>query len=114
MPTPDIKHCPICNLDLPISDFGFCRARRDGRNLYCKSCIRIKVTQSRHALKEYKAARRARLVHVDEFFEVKPTKAERLVKLAPVDRVRNAIRKGSRTQAEIAEETRLGKDEIGD
>jgi hypothetical protein len=31
-----------------------------------------------------------------------------------VERVRDAIRKGSRTQREIAQETKLGKDEIGD
>ena len=37
-----------------------------------------------------------------------------LSKLSPVDRVREAIRKGARTQREIAQETRLGKDEIGD
>jgi len=37
-----------------------------------------------------------------------------LNKLSPVERVREAIRRGSRTQREIAQETRLGKDEIGD
>jgi hypothetical protein len=37
---PDVKHCPICTQELPISEFGICRARKDGRNLYCKSCIR--------------------------------------------------------------------------
>jgi hypothetical protein len=37
-----------------------------------------------------------------------------LSKLSPVERVREAIRKGARTQREIAQETRLGKDEIGD
>jgi hypothetical protein len=31
-----------------------------------------------------------------------------------VERVREAIKKGARTQREIAQETRLGKDEIGD
>src|SRR5215204_2572423 len=56
--SPQIKHCPICSQDLPISEFGICRARKDGRNLYCKSCIRHKVTQSRRALKEYKTARK--------------------------------------------------------
>src|SRR5919106_4985058 len=55
---PNVKHCPICSKDLPISEFGICRARKDGRNLYCKSCIRQKVTQSRRALKEYKSARK--------------------------------------------------------
>ena len=34
--------------------------------------------------------------------------------MSPVERVREAIKKGSRTQREIAQETRLGKDEIGD
>jgi hypothetical protein len=34
--------------------------------------------------------------------------------LSPVERVRDAIRRGSRTQREIAQETKLGKDEIGD
>jgi len=35
-------------------------------------------------------------------------------KMSPVERVREAIRKGARTQKEIAQETKLGKDEIGD
>ena len=34
--------------------------------------------------------------------------------MSPVERVREAIRKGARTQKEIAQETKLGKDEIGD
>src|SRR5215510_16294349 len=52
------KHCPICAQELPLNEFGVCRARKDGRNLYCKSCIRTKVTESRRALKEYKSARK--------------------------------------------------------
>ena len=55
---PELKHCPICISDLPLDEFGICRARKDGRNLYCKGCIRNKVTQSRRALKEYKSARK--------------------------------------------------------
>jgi hypothetical protein len=117
------KHCPICSQQLPLSDFGVCRARKDGRNLYCKSCIRKKVTDSRRALKEYRSARKR---------YVSPTVSEQsgntltgdgspsasygrlLSRLSPVERVREAIRKGARTQREIAQETRLGKDEIGD
>jgi hypothetical protein len=34
--------------------------------------------------------------------------------MSPVERVKEAIRKGARTQREIAQETRMGKDEIGD
>jgi hypothetical protein len=120
--SPQVKHCPICSNDLPISEFGICRARKDGRNLYCKSCIRKKVTQSRRALKEYKSARKrfisqqvdiAELLSSDSSGSVQyPAKA--MSKLSPVERVRDAIRRGSRTQREIAQETKLGKDEIGD
>jgi len=116
-----VKHCPICSKDLPISEFGICRARKDGRNLYCKSCIRHKVTQSRRALKEYKTARKKYISQQVEIAELLsestgsglyPAKA--MSKLSPVERVRDAIRRGSRTQREIAQETKLGKDEIGD
>jgi hypothetical protein len=37
-----------------------------------------------------------------------------LSKLSPVERVREAIRKGARTQKEIRQQTQLSKDEIGD
>jgi hypothetical protein len=119
---PKVKHCPICSKELPISEFGICRARKDGRNLYCKSCIRQKVTQSRRALKEYKSARKKYISQQVEIAELLsgysssngqyPAKA--VSKLTPVERVRDAIRRGSRTQREIAQETKLGKDEIGD
>src|SRR4029450_12666374 len=108
---PDIKHCPICAKGLPISEFGICRARKDGRNLYCKSCIRNKVTQSRRALKEYKSARKkyiarqvelSELVHSDQSASVAYT-AKSVSKLSPVERVRDAIRRGARTQREIAQ-----------
>ena len=120
--TPNVKHCPICSLELPISEFGICRARKDGRNLYCKSCIRQKVTQSRRALKEYKSARKryiSQQVEISELLNGDPSNgthysAKSLSKLSPVERVRDAIRRGSRTQREIAQETKLGKDEIGD
>jgi len=119
---PSIKHCPICSLELPISEFGICRARKDGRNLYCKSCIRQKVTQSRRALKEYKTARKryiSQQVEISELISCDSANgthytAKSLSKLSPVERVRDAIRRGSRTQREIAQETKLGKDEIGD
>ena len=120
--SPEVKHCPICANDLPISEFGICRARKDGRNLYCKSCIRQKVTQSRRALKEYKTARRkyiAQQVDIAELLSADPSgstqyPAKAMSKLSPVERVRDAIRRGSKTQREIAQETKLGKDEIGD
>ena len=119
---PDQKHCPICSHDLPISEFGICRARKDGRNLYCKSCIRIKVTQSRRALKEYKSARKkyiSQQIEITEYLSndsayAGQPPAKPLSKLSPVERVRDSIRRGARTQREIAQDTKLGKDEIGD
>ena len=118
--SPQVKNCPICSIELPISEFGICRARKDGRNLYCKSCIRQKVTQSRRALKEYKTARKkyiSQQVDIAELLSSDSSNghyAKAMSKLSPVERVRDAIRRGSRTQREIAQETKLGKDEIGD
>jgi len=119
---PEKKHCPICTQDLLISEFGICRARKDGRNLYCKSCIRNKVTQSRRALKEYKSARKKYISQQVEITEYLSNESgygshhhsKPLSKLSPVERVRDSIRKGAKTQKEIALDTKLGKDEIGD
>ena len=118
------KNCPICSQDLPLSEFGVCRARKDGRNLYCKGCIRKKVTDSRRALKEYRSARKRYVsqpvsenswsTQLGEDSSSATNYTRLLSKLSPVERVREAIRKGARTQKEIAQETRLGKDEIGD
>jgi hypothetical protein len=121
----ETKDCPICNQALSLSEFGICRARKDGRNLYCKSCIRKKVTDSRRALREYKSARKRYVtLQTLESNEVSLTDSEShaavqhvtriLSKLSPIERVREAIKKNARTQKEIAQETKLGKDEIGD
>lgn len=117
------KNCHICSQQLPLSEFGVCRARKDGRNLYCKSCIRKKVTDSRRALKEYRSARKryvsqppldsadALANHDGDSSTIFP---RTMSKMSPIERVREAIKKGARTQREIVQETRLGKDEIGD
>jgi hypothetical protein len=115
------KHCPICSQQLPLSEFGVCRARKDGRNLYCKSCIRKKVTESRRALKEYRSARKRYVSQPPS--ETSPLEGDPpattiytrlLSKLTPVERVREAIRKGARTQKEIRNEAKLGDDEVGE
>ena len=119
----ETKICPLCSQALSLSEFGICRARKDGRNLYCKSCIRKKVTDSRQALREYKSARK-RCVTLQTLDSNDVSLADeshsaaqhvRIVsKLSPIERVREAIRRNARTQKEIAQETKLGKDEIGD
>jgi len=73
-------------------------------------------------LKEYKSARKKYISQQVEISELlngdsgngTHYSAKSLSKLSPVERVRDAIRRGSRTQREIAQETKLGKDEIGD
>lgn len=118
-PDNSTKNCPICAQELPISEFGVCRSRKDGRNLYCKSCIRKKVTDSRKALKEYRSSRKRYVGPLNDGTapgdnELNPVYLRIQSKLSPVERVREAIRKGAKTQKEIAHETRMGKDEIGD
>src|SRR5687767_15871774 len=114
---PHVKHCPICSLELPISEFGICRARKDGRNLYCKSCIRKKVTQSRRALKEYKSARKRYISQAIEIVEFEAHYGRDYIsrdvaKKSPVERVREAIQNGAQTQREIAQQTKLTVDQI--
>ena len=118
------KNCPICSQDLPLSEFGVCRARKDGRNLYCKSCIRKKVTDSRRALKEYRSSRKRYVSPpLSEHLAGSQVNGEppsgtsypRLLhKLSPVERVKEAIRKGALTQKEIRKATGVGDDEVGE
>jgi len=118
----ELKRCPRCEESLPLSEFGVCRARKDGLNLYCKRCIRQKIALSRQALREYKKARgklhssseRARLT-VDPKSAVSSRRIARMLrKLSPADRVREAIRCGAETQTEIVQITKLPKDEVCD
>lgn len=111
-----MKHCPICTQDLSVDDFGICRARKDGRNLYCKSCIREKVTASRRALKEYKAVQKKRIAeNAGVEIETEPIQSRVwMLSKSPTEKVYEAIKRGKRTQIEIRFETKLSIDEIGD
>jgi hypothetical protein len=115
----DTKQCPICSQDLPLSEYGICRSRKDGRNLYCKSCIRKKVSDSRKAFKAYKSVRHQYVADRSDnngnaTARRRPGVMRQVSKMTPVERVREAIRNGARTQREIAQGTKLGKDEIGE
>ena len=106
----ETKDCPICAQALPVSEFGICRARKDGRNLYCKSCIRKKVTESRQVLREYKSARKRYVSQQSLETQGGDSSSQNLSrmlsKLSPIERVREAIKKNARTQKEIAQETK--------
>jgi hypothetical protein len=120
----ELKRCPRCEESLPLSEFGVCRARKDGLNLYCKRCIRQKIALSRQALREYKKARVKHsgtttstrgAVTVDGKTAFSSKRIARMLrKLSPADRVREAIRCGAHTQKEIAAVTKLPKDEVCD
>ena len=120
----DLKKCPRCDESLPLAEFGVCRARKDGLNLYCKQCIRKRIAQSRQAMREYKNARNRNGVNLLGTHSAGENEApveysalyvaRMLKKMTPAERVREAIRGGARTQKQIAQETKLAKDEIGD
>jgi hypothetical protein len=121
------KHCPRCGEDLPRSEFGVCRARKDGLNLYCKKCIRQKIRLFRQAVREYKKAQLKHMRSVrpeqsiasrrysDQIGYRLTRHAARLLRRGtPCDRVREAIKRGAHTQPEIARATKLPKDEVCD
>src|SRR5258706_14053396 len=105
------KECPICAQNLPLTEYGICRARKDGHNLYCKSCIRKKVSESRRAFKAYKTVRHQYVTQKIEpgatsDVELNGLPARRqyvtrqVSKMTPTERVREAIKNGARTQKE--------------
>ena len=120
----ELKRCPRCEESLPLSEFGVCRSRKDGLNLYCKRCIRQKIALSRQALREYKQARGKHSsstgadhsrVTLDNKTSLSSRRIARMLrKLSPEDRVREAIRCGAHTQKEIVQVTKLPKDEVCD
>lgn len=94
-----MKHCPNCNRDLSLDSFGICRARRDGLNLYCKSCTREKVTAYRNQVRAMKEARKELLK-----FSVIERKQSVIAYKPPataVERVFEAIQMGAKTADRI-------------
>jgi hypothetical protein len=133
--TAGFKRCPRCpsrgrNELRDIGDFGICRARKDGLNLYCKQCIREKINLGRESLREWKKNLKERAkansnspipeetTPVRGFIdanELQARRIDRLIrKLPPTDRVREAIRLGAHTLKEIVAATKLPVDEVCD
>ena len=95
-----IKHCPSCSQHLSIDDFGVCRRRPDGHNLYCKSCIRNKGTERRANRRQFNLHHAARL--------------KALAAIPHKQRVLRVISAGPLTQLQIAKLARLREDEVAD
>lgn len=116
--TVQLKHCPICIKDLPVSEFGrnvyySNRGARDSRHIYCKSCVREKVNNFRAGRQNWRHVKRERQAKIIQAMLVAPQPETRIVK-PPSEKVLEAIASGNRTQKEIKRETKLTKDEIGD
>lgn len=100
----ELRECPRCLVlgrvpsFKPVSDFGICRSRRDGRNPYCRQCIREKTTASRQAARDLRERYRNCDGHA----------------LTANERVLGAIRDGSQSLQQIRKRTRMGDDEIGE
>lgn len=105
-----MKRCPVCNRDLDIDEFGICRPRKDGRNLYCKECIREKVKQHRRLKKTYRQAQKSLLEQPDR----KPLVMSPVPRITTIDKVRIAIERGARTREEIKDASCLDWDEVTD
>lgn len=105
-----MKVCPICDRDETQTEFGICRAHADGRNLYCKSCIRVKVKTQRAQLKAINKKRQTYLETIDRKLDVISIPAPS----TPIEKVKRAIERGSHTRLEIKQVTRLTMDEVCD
>lgn len=106
-----MKRCPRCEQDLEISEFGICRDRKDGLNLYCRRCIREKIAIQRAAVKEYKATLKRR--HIQR----KPCDPARPIwrlKIADAEKVKLAFARGITDRSELRRATRLYWDDLTD
>jgi hypothetical protein len=123
------KLCPRCNSRLPLAEFGVSRARKDGRNIYCKRCNRERTNASRQAARERRtrhsdtrhtliASSRIRLCEEGaqgaSVALVRGAVGRPMSCLSPTERIKEAIKAGPKTQKEILEDTKLSKDEIGE
>lgn len=50
-----VKHCPSCDLDKPLDEFGKNRSRPDGYQNYCKTCASLAVQRSKRNTRKNKA-----------------------------------------------------------
>lgn len=116
--TDELRFCPMCDGLRPINDFGIVNSRPDGRNRYCRPHARTKAAAYRTGLKGYLNSRPQQ-----QDLQPGPVATPRVTpdpkprKTIPVSvlsfRVLAALRNGARTQLEIQQKTKLGRDNIG-
>lgn len=104
--------CPDCGQEDP-NEFGICRARKTGRNLYCKGCIRKRVYTGRDRVQEIRQAQKwAQRPAPQERAERKPSIASGPDPRSPVSRVQQAISEGYNTRDAIKKRARLTEDQV--
>lgn len=113
---PKAKACGRCRVEKPIKHFGICRARKDGHNLYCKSCVIDIVHAQRDRKRAMKRARKRAQDNAKQElaeFQRKPNIVSPIVH-TPLSKVWFAVQNGHRTRMEIKNATGLDFDAIGD
>lgn len=92
--------CPICKESDP-NQFGICRARKSGRNKYCRACARNKVYAGRIRYRDY--------------LHLKKSRGLQIVTLkTPAERVVYALRRGFKDREAIRMFTKLTSDDVSD
>jgi hypothetical protein len=114
--SPQTKLCPDCNAELPLEEFGICKARSDGRNLYCKTHCRKRVYDFRARRRDYNATRKRLAAEAKRNMEAaaKAIKPAAPIILSRNEKVLRAVKDGCRTLGEIGNATKLYKEDLYD
>lgn len=103
--------CPICKESDP-NQFGICRARKSGRNRYCRACARNKVYAGRIRYRDYLHLKKSRGLQA---VERKAVVTAQIVTLkTPAERVVYALRRGFKDREAIRMFTKLTSDDVSD
>lgn len=106
-----MKRCPRCEQDLPLSEFGVCRDRKDGLNLYDRKCIREKIAIQRVALKEYRANVKRKPIPRKPCDPARPIWR---LKISDFEKVKLAFARGITERNELRRVTRICWDDLTD
>lgn len=105
-----MKHCPRCDRVLETSEFGVCRARKGGLNLYCRRCIREKIAIQRAVTKEYRAKIKRRPMRK----QCEKSMPIYLLAITDFEKVKLAFARGITDRSEMRRATRLYWDDLTD
>lgn len=107
-PVPEqLKKCPHCSRELPLSEFGVSNSREDGRNVYCKFSNREKT-------REYREAARERRMNPVVELQPATTTPVRVFKETPVERLLAELRLGDRGYKELQRALKMKEGEFDD